>query len=139
MLQPAEIYNVALATQTVTFNSGDIIVKEGDKGDKFFLIEHGSVDVFKEGCGENAITTLKVSDFFGEKALLYESDIRTATCIASSETVRCLVLSCDDFKQMLGDVTGMMRKSWKLQSQEIYQTREGLGIELQSKFNKKKK
>ena len=66
------------------------------------MIEKGAVHVYNESCSSEPINTMTVGDFFGEKALLSD-DIRTATCIASTD-VTCLTLSRVDFDRMLGNL-----------------------------------
>lgn len=97
---------MALASQRDSFGKGDVIVREGEKGDVFYLIESGTVEVFKKETGEQVVATLCPGHFFGEKALLSE-DVRQATCIASSE-VKCLFLMREDFVLMLGDLQDLL-------------------------------
>ena len=102
MLKESDIYNMALASQRDTFRKGDVIVREGERGDVFYLIQAGTVDVFKKESGDKPVATLISGNFFGEKALISE-DVRQATCIASSD-VKCLFLMREDFVLMLGDL-----------------------------------
>lgn len=107
VLQPDDINAMALATQQDTFVEGDVIVRQGERGDVFYLIESGEVEVFKKGEGDNGpIATLGSGQFFGEKALLSE-DVRQATCIASSD-VKCLYLMREDFVLMLGNLQDLL-------------------------------
>lgn len=106
VLKPEDIDAMALATQQDSFKKGDVVVREGERGDIFYLIESGTVDVFKKESGENPIATLTSGQFFGEKALLSE-DVRQATCIASSD-VKCLFLMREDFVLMLGDLQDLL-------------------------------
>jgi len=97
---------MALASQKDSFRKGDVIVREGERGDVFYLIESGTVDVFKKEMGDEPIATLSSGQFFGEKALISE-DVRQATCIASSD-VKCLFLMREDFVLMLGDLQDLL-------------------------------
>ena len=106
VLKPSDIDAMALATQRDSFQKGDVIVREGERGDIFYLIESGTVDVFKKESENTAIATLGSGNFFGERALLSE-DVRQATCIASSE-VKCLFLMREDFNLMLGDLQDLL-------------------------------
>jgi MFS family permease len=81
--------------------AGEEVITQGERGDAFYLIEEGEVEVFengkfrrKEGPGES----------FGEIALLHDVP-RTATVRASAET-RLLALTREQF---LGAVTGHRR------------------------------
>jgi len=78
--------------------SGTEIVRQGDPGDRFYVIESGRVTVSKNG---RQVATLERGDFFGEIALLREIP-RTATVAASTDTL-LYALERDDF---LEAVTG---------------------------------
>ena len=78
--------------------SGTVIVRQGDPGDRFYIIESGEVSVSKNG---RPIASLTRGDFFGEIALLREIP-RIATVAASADTL-LYALERDDF---LEAVTG---------------------------------
>jgi MFS family permease len=78
--------------------SGTEIVRQGDPGDRFYIIESGRVTVSKNG---RQVATLEGGDFFGEIALLRKIP-RTATVTAQTDT-RLYALERDDF---LEAVTG---------------------------------
>lgn len=59
------------------------IVRQGDPGDLFYLLEHGTVDVYVNG---QQVTSYKEGDAFGQLALLYNAP-RAATCKATSDCV----------------------------------------------------
>jgi len=80
---------------------GEIIIKQGEIGDKFYIIGSGEVSVhIKKGLGAaKKAATLSTGDFFGEMALV--TDIpRTATVIAEEPT-ELFVLHKVDFKKIL--------------------------------------
>lgn len=60
------------------YGEGECIFKEGEKGDRLYIIVSGSVNIIKFN---GVINILKKGDFFGERALLFE-DPRTATTVA---------------------------------------------------------
>ena len=61
------------------FAPGEDIVRQGDQGDKLFLIMRGEVEVVVgDETGEQRVNTLTEGDYFGEYALLTGED-RTAT------------------------------------------------------------
>jgi len=55
-----------------TFEKGEMIIKEGSKGDKFYIIVEGQAGVSKSITEEVVffITTLNEGEFFGEMAIL---------------------------------------------------------------------
>ena len=110
VLEISEIYNIALATQSVSFVKGDQIIREGDKGDTFYIIKSGRVDVYIKSCGDDPIRTMSIGEFIGEKAMVQEQGVRTATCVVTSDSVECLTLEREDFSKMLGDVKWMFEE-----------------------------
>lgn len=94
---------MALAVNTQCFGPGDVIVREGEKGDVFYVITKGSVAVTKAG---KKVVDLGVNSFFGEKALL-SSDTRQATCTATND-VECLTLLREDFVLLLGNLEDLL-------------------------------
>ncbi|MHA7965230.1 ABC transporter transmembrane domain-containing protein [Paenibacillus sp. CAU 1782] len=79
---------IARSFATETFNEGDTVVREGQQGDKFYLIVRGKFDILKEsGDGEKIrLATLLDGDHFGEIALLRNIP-RTATVMAAAPSV----------------------------------------------------
>jgi len=108
ILKPHELHSLAMAAQFKEYSQGQVIVRQGDVGDAFYMIETGCVDVYiREKSETHPVATLKAGDVFGEKALLSsDSDVRTATCVASGRNreVKCVVLTKEDFVRMLGDL-----------------------------------
>ncbi len=79
---------------------GEEIIKQGEIGDKFYLISSGEVSVnVKKGFGNKKVASLGDGDFFGEMALVTELP-RMATIIAETP-VELFVLYKRDFKKIL--------------------------------------
>ncbi len=79
-LDSYERLRIADALTTESFNDGTVIVKEGDAGDRFYLILEGQVKITKQGV-EQSNSPLDPWQYFGEVALLSD-DKRQATCTA---------------------------------------------------------
>jgi putative ABC transport system ATP-binding protein len=78
--------NIAEEMEDERHPSGTVIIRQGDEGDKFYLIKSGTVEViFNQGGPEEAkLATLSKGQFFGETALLTGAP-RNATVIATQE------------------------------------------------------
>ena len=87
--------NVSKYMKVEKFSAGEDIIKEGEMGDKLYVLNKGTVRILKRTLNNEKYTvTLLVSDaniFFGEVALI-DSDKRSAT--VSAET-NCEVYSID--------------------------------------------
>jgi len=68
---------------------GTVVIREGEPGDRFFLLLSGIAAVSQSSLGERSV--LRAGDYFGEVALAMGVP-RTATVIAMTP---CVVASCD--------------------------------------------
>ncbi|XP_078422069.1 protein kinase cGMP-dependent 1b isoform X2 [Cetorhinus maximus] len=96
------------------YEDGEYIIRQGARGDTFFIISKGKVNVTREeSSNEEAVflRTLGKGDWFGEKALQGE-DVRTANVIAA-ETVTCLVIDRDSFKHLIGGLEDVSNKAYE--------------------------
>jgi putative ABC transport system ATP-binding protein len=76
---------------------GTVVVKQGDEGDKFYVIRRGKVDVRREDAGQaSTVATLGEGDFFGEVALM-SGERRNATVIVSAPDTVLYSLKKQDF------------------------------------------
>ncbi len=71
-------------------SSGTVLIREGEPGDRFFVLLSGVAGVSQSALGERRI--LKAGEFFGEVALTMHVP-RTATVTAMTP---CVVASCDE-------------------------------------------
>jgi CRP-like cAMP-binding protein len=81
-----------------SYASGDMIVKQGQGGEGFYVVTSGKAEATRERTdGEKVVVnTFGPTDFFGELALLDEDGVRTASIVAV-ETTECLILTRWDF------------------------------------------
>ncbi|EFY91720.1 protein kinase A regulatory subunit [Metarhizium acridum] len=107
-LTPYERSKIADALETKKYAPGEIIIKEGDPGHSFFLLESGEADAFK-GEPSNKVLHYKKGDFFGELALLNDQP-RAASIMASTE-VKVATLGKNAFQRLLGPVEGILRRT----------------------------
>ncbi len=97
-LPASTLEQLAHALEEVPASAGEEIVRQGESGDRFYLIKHGGFDVYVDG---EPVQSLEAGDSFGEIALLRNVP-RTATVRARSEAV----LYALDRRHFLAAVTG---------------------------------
>ncbi len=83
------------------YAAGQVIIRQGERGDTFFIIQHGHVAVsVRDPAGvSQVVNQLDRGDYFGELALLHDAP-RNATCRATVPT-DVLCLSRPDFEQLV--------------------------------------
>lgn len=89
-----------------------VIVRQGDEGDKFYIISAGTVTVSREDEGE--VAKMVRGEFFGQLALLNHI-VRQATVVADAPGVECFSLSREDFISHFGNVEDIKNISYGTQ------------------------
>ena len=100
-LDDDEIAAVAEICNEMSFKFGQKIFKEGERGNRLFIVADGEIRISREvpGSGEEALTVLKKGACFGEMAVFDRSE-RSTDAIAN---VDCTLLSIAraDFEMLL--------------------------------------
>src|SRR5262249_42961549 len=97
-LPGASLEHLASRLVPLRLGAGTVVVREGDAGDRFYIVAEGEVEVSQY---DRAMSKLGPGDYFGEIALLRDVP-RTATVAARTDVV-LYALDRDDF---LASVTG---------------------------------
>lgn len=88
---------------------GSVVIREGEPGDTFYLIEEGEVKFETQRDGE-VFDRRKAGSFFGEMALLFDRP-RMATVITTTSFVRLLTLNRANFTNYLGPLDDILRRN----------------------------
>eukprot|EP00747_Dinoflagellata_sp_TGD_P103113 gnl/TRDRNA2_/TRDRNA2_168865_c1_seq1.p1 gnl/TRDRNA2_/TRDRNA2_168865_c1~~gnl/TRDRNA2_/TRDRNA2_168865_c1_seq1.p1 ORF type:complete len:410 (+),score=126.02 gnl/TRDRNA2_/TRDRNA2_168865_c1_seq1:88-1317(+) len=93
------------------YKKGDVIVKQDEPGNMFYIIEEGNLYASKTFPGEGArrVMDYKPGDYFGELALL-KNQPRAASVIVESAEAKVLALSRNSFTKMLGPLQDILGK-----------------------------
>ena len=100
-LEEEELARVAEICKEQNFKFGQTIFKEGEPGNRLYIIASGDVRISRvvPGSGEEALTVLKPGACFGEMAVFDRSE-RSTDAIANTDCV-LLTISRSDFEILL--------------------------------------
>lgn len=108
-LSDGELKPVSDALVEKVFAPGEVIVRQGEAGDNFYMVYSGLVSITRMlRDKEQKLADLVSGDHFGEEALLKRTR-RTATIVAKEETT-LLVLSGMDLDHFLKEIDGLRSK-----------------------------
>ena len=88
VLQSFEMHFIADSLERVNFGAGDIIIKQGDDGDRMFIVEDGECYALLEAGGRlpEKVASYGPGGFFGERSLLH-GDKRGASVYAKTDVI----------------------------------------------------
>ena len=95
------------------YKKDDYIIREGELGDVFYILEEGTCNATKTlepGKPETVIKELKEGDYFGERALL-KGEPRYANIIVTSETAKVISLDRLSFNRLLGPILEILKRN----------------------------
>ncbi|KAH3685421.1 hypothetical protein WICPIJ_003606 [Wickerhamomyces pijperi] len=97
---------LADALDTEFFKPGEVIIKEGEVGENFYLLSKGEAEVSKESDG--VIAQLKRGDYFGEVALL--NDLPRQATVTAKTNVEVATLDKRGFQRLLGPAVEVLKR-----------------------------
>jgi cAMP-dependent protein kinase regulator len=108
------------------FCAGDYIIKAGEEGNKFYLVEEGVCIATKSFHGEEAkeILSYEPGDYFGERALL-KNEPRAANVIAKTD-VRLVSVDRHSFKRLMGPIDDVMRRNMEVYEHFVMSHAQGI-------------
>lgn len=106
----------------VEFSTGDTIIKQGDSGDAFYVIETGTCEVYIHGSSK-PVATPSAGESFGDLALMYDTP-RAATIIAKT-AVKAWRIERNDYRLVLAtNAIARSNKYKELLSQVVLKSNE---------------
>ena len=100
-LDDGELERVAEVCREMSFDSGEYIFREGESGNRLYLILEGEVRISRTipGSGEEALAVLKPGSMFGEMAVFDRGE--RSTDAISHGGCKCLTIQRSDFELLL--------------------------------------
>ncbi len=132
-LEERELAEVAQVAVPRTFDRGEVVFREGDKGDTCYVVRSGSVSIRREHMDGRtlALAELRPGSMFGELAM-FDSETRSATAEALEPTQLVAILGSDMQRvlrttpeiglKMLGALAQRLRRANERLLQQSFQT-----------------
>lgn len=101
---PANIQAIFMRMQRVDYNAGDVVIKQGDEGDYFYVIVKGTCAVTRETPLNKEgirLAELGMGDTFGEEALISDAKRNATVTMLTPGTL--MRLAKDDFRTLLNE------------------------------------
>ena len=100
-LQPSYLRRIANLGMEEDYDEGALIFKEGDAGEKMYLILSGAVRIGRQlaGVGEEALAILRAGTHFGEMALI--DDFPRSADARAHEPAKLFVIHKKDMEDLL--------------------------------------
>jgi len=103
-IPPGNIQAIFMRMQQVNYKEGDVVIKQGDQGDFFYVVTKGTCHVTRETpLNEEGIKLAELlpGDTFGEEALISESTRNATVSMATDGSL--MRLGKDDFNKLLNE------------------------------------
>ncbi len=111
--------------ELLRFTPGQVICRQGESADSFYLVRIGFVKVSQTHAGgEMVLAYLSRGEYFGETALL-EDTVRSATCTALDH-VEVVRISAEDFASMTRQFPGVRQKLERVGQERVQMNHETL-------------
>jgi CRP-like cAMP-binding protein len=104
-LSAEQVHEVSPKLVRVTYEPGQVIIKQGDAPDRFYIVIAGQAEVWHEGLSgqRGEIDIRKPGEYFGEVGLLQDRP-RSATVRAPEDSpVEVLAMDRQDFLELMDE------------------------------------
>jgi CRP/FNR family transcriptional regulator, cyclic AMP receptor protein len=100
-LVPEALERIAAIASQEAYGVGDYVFREGEVGDKLYLVLEGKVRISRQlsGMGEEALAILGVGEAFGEMSLI--DDTPRSADARVHESAKLLVITREAFEDLL--------------------------------------
>jgi CRP-like cAMP-binding protein len=113
-IPPANIQAIFMRMQRVPYRAGEVVIKQGDEGDYFYVLVNGKCVVTRETPLNKEgikLAELGIGDSFGEEALIAEAKRNaTVTMLTDGMLMR---LNKEDFRQLMNEPREIIARGGK--------------------------
>ena len=132
-LNAYELSNLSDVIDVASFGPNEVIMKQGDPGNRFFILESGEAKAFISTDGQPEVlvkTYVSPGEYFGELALILATP-RQATINAGEKGCVLLYVSKDKFDRVLGPIKHRLKVENYPQHAHIIETAKAMNCDHQ--------
>ncbi|GMH93460.1 hypothetical protein TL16_g12634 [Triparma laevis f. inornata] len=107
-LNEKEMETISRKLERKLYSDGERIIKQGDHGEHYFMIERGTVTISIDNTEVGSLTDSSETPYFGEMALMSD-DTRVASVIADG-SVQLAYLTRNEFQTLLGPMKDIIQR-----------------------------
>ncbi|MFP4483406.1 MAG: ATP-binding protein [Spirochaetaceae bacterium] len=132
-LPDADLHRVAGRCKEVVYETGDTVFTEGSRGDRFFIVLDGQVEVWKDtdGLPDSLLAVHGSGHLFGEMALV--DDLPRSATVRVRDRARLLYLTREEFRSAIQNSPGMALSVLRALSAMIRTSNESYVCKLQER------
>lgn len=121
-LSDKALLDLSAITIEQSIPSKTVVFKEGDKGDALYIIKSGKVNILKRNSAgvDSVLVALSKGAVIGDMAIIDEQP-RSAS-VATIQDTTFLIITKDDFRNLLGDVPEISFQILKLTTERLRAT-----------------
>ena len=108
-----ELTQISDALKGNVYKKGEYIIKEGESGDVFYILEEGeaiATKTLEAGKAAEEIKRYGPGEYFGERALI-KGEPRYANIEVVSDTCKIISLDRNSFKRLLGPIEPLLQRN----------------------------
>jgi len=111
-MDPYERSKLGDAVKEESFKKDEMVIKEGEEGNTFFIISEGKCIATKMLSGPNPekVKEYERGNYFGERALLM-NELRAANIVVTSDECKLLSIDRATFMRLLGPLDDIMKRN----------------------------
>ena len=112
--------------KTINLKQAEFVMREGDDGEEFFMIEEGTVECLKfhkvgKKKGFIVVRELHAGEHFGELALINNQERSLSIRVKSTNGCKLLTLDRDAFTRILGSIENNLKKDYDAKFDKRYE------------------
>jgi CRP/FNR family cyclic AMP-dependent transcriptional regulator len=128
-IEPAKLKLLAFVSERVSFDAGNLLMRQGDSADAAYLIIEGHAEVILEtSAGPMTVATLGANETVGEMGIL--GNVPRAATVRAKDRVVALRISKEPFMRMVREFPSMSVSIMQVLAHRVESTNQQLSAAL---------